>query len=72
MANQNIGTVKWFNTEKGFGFIQVEDNNKDLFVHQNEIKNNGYSKATLNEGQKVAFSIAINQRGEYATNVEIL
>lgn len=72
MANQNIGTVKWFNTEKGFGFIQLEDNSKDLFFHHNEIKSNGYGRASLNEGQRVTFSISINQRGEYATNVETL
>ena len=72
MANQNIGTVKWFNIEKGFGFIQLEDNSKDLFFHHNEIKSSGYGRVSLNEGQRVTFSIGINQRGEYATNVETL
>lgn len=72
MANQIIGTVKWFNIEKGFGFIQLEDNSKDLFFHHNEIKNSGYGRASLNEGQRVTFNIGTNQKGEYATNIETL
>ena len=72
MANQIIGTVKWFNIEKGFGFIQLEDNSKDLFFHHNEIKNSGYVRASLNEGQRVTFNIGTNQKGEYATNIETL
>ena len=42
MANQNIGTVKWFNTEKGFGFIQLENENDEFFVFFCEVKFSGY------------------------------
>jgi CspA family cold shock protein len=72
MSNRYNGTVKWFNSEKGFGFIQLEDNSKDLFVHYSEIKNNNYGRASLEDGQKVTFSIGENQRGEHATSVETL
>ena len=46
------GTVKWFNADKGYGFITPEDGGDDLFVHHSEIRTSGY--ATLDEGQKVA------------------
>jgi len=61
------GTVKWFNAEKGFGFITPDDGGKDLFVHHSEIKVDGY--ATLNEGQKVEFEIGQGQKGPCANNV---
>ncbi|AXX93234.1 cold-shock protein [Malaciobacter molluscorum LMG 25693] len=72
MSNRYNGTVKWFNSEKGFGFIQLEDNSKDIFVHHTEISehNNKYEKATLKDGQMVTFNIGANQKGEHATNVE--
>lgn len=72
MSNRYNGTVKWFNNEKGFGFIQLEDNSKDIFVHYNEIENKGYGRVSLNDGQKVTFNIAVNQKGEHATSVETL
>lgn len=62
----NNGTVKWFNAEKGFGFIEREDGD-DVFVHFSGIATNGYK--TLEEGQKVEFDITEGQRGEQATNV---
>ena len=49
------GTVKWFNSDKGFGFITPEDGGKDLFVHHSEIRIDGY--ATLNDGQAVEFEV---------------
>ena len=61
------GTVKWFNADKGFGFIAPDDGGKDLFVHHSEIKVSGY--ATLNEGQKVEFEEGQGQKGPCATNV---
>ena len=61
------GTVKWFNADKGFGFITPDDGGKDLFVHHSEIKVDGY--ATLNEGQKVEFVEGQGQKGPCATNV---
>lgn len=62
----NNGTVKWFNAEKGFGFIEREDG-EDVFVHFSGIATDGYK--TLEEGQKVEFDITEGQRGEQATNV---
>lgn len=72
MSNRYNGTVKWFNNEKGFGFIQLEDNSKDLFVHHTEISNSDYGRASLNDGQRVSFNIGVNQKGEHATSVEAL
>ena len=61
------GTVKWFNADKGFGFITPEDGGKDLFVHHSEIKTEGY--ATLNDGQQVEYVEGQGQKGPCATNV---
>jgi CspA family cold shock protein len=62
------GIVKWFNADKGFGFITPEGGDKDLFVHFSEIKSGG-GYATLNEGQAVEFEIGQGQKGPCATNV---
>lgn len=62
----NEGTVKWFNSEKGFGFIEQEAGD-DVFVHFSAIQADGYK--TLEEGQKVNFEIEEGQRGPQATNV---
>jgi len=61
------GTVKWFNSDKGFGFIQPDDGGDDLFVHHSEIRTSGY--ATLDEGQKVGFEVGQGRKGPCATNV---
>ena len=60
------GTVKWFNSEKGFGFIEVEGEN-DVFVHFSAIQGEGFK--TLDEGQKVEFEVVDGNRGPQATNV---
>lgn len=60
------GTVKWFNSEKGFGFIEVEGGS-DVFVHFSAISGDGYK--TLEEGQRVEFDIVEGQRGPQADNV---
>lgn len=60
------GTVKWFNSEKGFGFIEVEGGN-DVFVHFSAIQEDGFK--TLEEGQHVEFEIVEGQRGPQAENV---
>ncbi|MDQ0178241.1 cold-shock protein CspD [Bacillus chungangensis] len=60
------GTVKWFNSEKGFGFIEVEGGS-DVFVHFSAISGEGYK--TLEEGQRVEFDIVEGQRGPQADNV---
>ncbi|PTI95622.1 cold-shock protein, partial [Staphylococcus simulans] len=62
----NNGTVKWFNSEKGFGFIERE-NGSDVFVHFSGIAGEGYK--SLEDGQNVDFDIVDGQRGEQATNV---
>ena len=54
------GTVKWFNNQKGFGFIQPEDGGKDVFVHISAVERAGMSK--LNEGQKVSFDVVADRR----------
>ena len=61
------GTVKWFNSSKGYGFIAPDDGSEDLFIHHSDIKTDGY--ATLDEGQKVQFEIGQGKKGPCATNV---
>ena len=61
------GTVKWFNSEKGFGFITKEDGN-DVFVHFSAIQGDGFK--TLEEGHKVSFDVTQGNRGDQAANVE--
>ena len=56
----STGTVKWFNSQKGFGFIQPEDGGKDVFVHISAVERSGMN--TLNEGQKVSFDIVADRR----------
>ncbi len=63
----SIGTVKWFNSSKGFGFINPDNGGDDLFVHHSEIKTNGY--ASLDEGQKVEFEVGEGKKGPCATSV---
>lgn len=60
------GTVKWFNSEKGFGFIEVEGGN-DVFVHYSAIAGEGYK--SLEEGQRVQFNVVQGNRGPQAENV---
>ena len=63
------GTVKFFNAEKGYGFISREGG-KDVFVHYSNIHGNGYR--TLEEGQKVEFDVAPGRKGEEAQNVRVV
>lgn len=71
MADRTTGTVKWFNDEKGFGFIQLDNGGKDLFVHFSEVKSNGYGRVSLDDGQKVTFTIGEGPKGEQAKDVEL-
>ena len=61
------GKVKWFNADKGFGFITPEDGSADLFVHHSEIRTEGY--ASLDEDQKVTFDVGQGKKGPCANNV---
>jgi CspA family cold shock protein len=61
------GTVKWFNADKGFGFIEVEGENDDVFVHFSAIQGDGFK--TLDEGQAVQFEVVDGNRGPQAANV---
>ena len=62
----NNGTVKWFNSEKGFGFIEREDGS-DVFVHFSAIAEEGYK--SLEEGQKVSYDVEASEKGDRAVNV---
>ena len=66
MADQVEGTVKWFNDEKGFGFIG-QDDGKDVFVHYSAINSSG--RKTLQEGQRVTMEVTQGQKGPQAENV---
>lgn len=63
------GTVKWFNAEKGFGFITVDGAEQDVFVHWSAIQMDGYR--SLEEGQRVAFEIGQGDKGPQAQNVTL-
>lgn len=69
MSNQVTGTVKWFNDEKGFGFIEQEGG-KDVFVHFSVIQGSG--RKTLQEGQQVTMDVTQGQKGPQAENVNPL
>lgn len=64
-----IGTVKWFNTQKGYGFIRPNDGGKDVFVHISAVERAGLG--TLNEGQKVKYEIARDRGKDAAANLSI-
>ncbi|MDX2222136.1 MAG: cold-shock protein [Rhodospirillaceae bacterium] len=63
------GTVKWFNTQKGYGFIQPSDGGKDVFVHITAVERAGLR--TLNEGQQISFEITTERGKSAATNLKV-
>lgn len=64
-----IGTVKWFSSEKGFGFITPDDGSPDLFAHYSAINMHGYK--ALEEGQKVSFEVTQGAKGKQASNIQV-
>ena len=64
------GTVKWFNDQKGFGFITREDGEKDCFVHYTAIQGSGFK--SLREGEKVEFDVVEGDKGPAAENVKVV
>jgi CspA family cold shock protein len=69
LAERETGTVKWFNAGKGYGFIE-RDEGEDVFVHYSSIAGDGYR--TLEEGQRVEFTVAQGQKGPQAQDVTVL
>ncbi|MEX2981421.1 cold-shock protein [Streptomyces sp. C36] len=63
------GTVKWFNADKGFGFIQQDDNGPDVFVHFSAIQSAGFRE--LHEGDKVSYDVTQGPKGPQAENVNV-
>jgi CspA family cold shock protein len=64
------GTVKWFNSSKGYGFISRESGDGDVFVHYNEIRGEGFK--SLNEGDRVEFVVTQGQKGPAASDVSVV
>jgi CspA family cold shock protein len=64
------GTVKWFNDDKGFGFITVDGGDSDIFVHFSEIQGNGFR--SLSEDQRVEFDITQGAKGKQASGVRVI
>jgi CspA family cold shock protein len=67
VPTMTVGSVKWFNAEKGFGFITPDDGGADVFVHHSAIQMEGYRD--LSEGQRVEFEVTQGQKGPQASNV---
>ncbi|MGA1066493.1 MAG: cold-shock protein [Gammaproteobacteria bacterium] len=67
MSTESTGTVKWFNTDKGFGFIEQDNGGPDVFAHFNEIVSEGYK--SLTEGQKVTFNVVDGAKGPAAEKI---
>jgi CspA family cold shock protein len=69
MSETKTGTVKWFNNQKGYGFITPTEGGNDLFVHMSSILMEGYK--TLSDNQQVSYQVGDSDRGPVATNVTV-
>ncbi|MEZ4695294.1 MAG: cold shock domain-containing protein [Rhodothermales bacterium] len=69
MEEREQGTVKWFNAQKGYGFI-ARQSGADVFVHYSQIQSNGFR--SLDEGQTVEFSVSVGDKGPHAQEVKVL
>lgn len=72
MAGLLEGSVKWFNDEKGYGFISQDGGRGDVFVHFRQVNKKGSERVTLKEGQRVSFELGEGQKGPQAQNVTLL
>jgi cold shock protein len=70
MAERELGVVKWFNGEKGYGFLARDNGEKDVFVHFSAINAEGFR--TLREGQRVEFEVVQGEKGPQAQDVDII
>ncbi len=70
MSEPITGAVKWFNADKGFGFITRDDGEKDVFVHHSAIQSEGFR--SLDEGQRVEFTVEQGPKGPSAANVRMI
>jgi CspA family cold shock protein len=71
MSERQTGTVKWFNDSKGYGFIECESGDKDVFVHYSAIESQGGFR-TLQEGQRVEFAVEQGKKGPAAAQVRAI
>ncbi|MEU0238549.1 cold-shock protein [Nocardiopsis sp. NPDC006198] len=69
MSERQVGTVKWFSEEKGYGFVTPDSGDPDLFVHFRAIEGSGFK--SLNDGQKVSFEAVQGQKGMQADKVRV-
>ena len=69
MAELIDGKIKWFNDEKGYGFIEQDNGDKDIFVHFRQVNNPSGGRVSLEDGQRVTFEVGEGQKGPQAENV---
>jgi len=72
MAELTDGKIKWFNDEKGYGFIEQDNGGKDVFVHFRQVNNPDGGRVSLADGQRVTFEVGEGQKGPQAENVTAL
>ncbi|SEF42809.1 cold shock domain-containing protein [Vibrio hangzhouensis] len=70
MSDREIGSVKWFNENKGFGFITKDSDSKDIFVHFRSTSSDGFK--VLLEGQKVRFEVELGEKGPHVINAALI